>query len=413
MEKLRTTGGLDDVRVLVQTAIKDREQYKKVLEAQGDEAQQLLDAMQVLTETPDTQPKLRSAILKMMLDLSRTSELCPNCLHIRNVKKIGNYPVGCGAFGDVWKGEIDTQPVCLKVVRATQDSDMKQLHKDYMKEAIVWQQLRHPNLLPFIGIYYLDEPREQLCLVSPWMNRGNLTRYLKDTRREDVDHQALAHDVASGLAYLHERRIVHGDLKGLNVLVTADERASIGDFGLSRVADTHSLHLFASATGQTKGTTRWLSPELLRPTTPCPTSTSSDLYAYACVCYEIFVGRVPFYELPEVAVIVAVLIDKKYPTRPTELTELTDAMWKIMLSCWDHDIHLRPTAQEVLSLIGSVSNQRTGSFVRSHTTPEWDTTPQAQIWKNVQYPSIDTTAVTSFLTVRARASTEQVRGHHF
>ncbi|KAK1233929.1 hypothetical protein PQX77_002880 [Marasmius sp. AFHP31] len=409
MEKSGTSGGLDDVRVLVQTAIKDREQYKKVLEARGDEAQQLLNAMQVLAESPDTQTKLRSAVLKTMLGLSRSSGLCPDCLHIRNVKKIGNYPVGGGAFGDVWKGEIDKQSVCLKVVRATLDSDMQQLHKDYMREAIVWKQLLHPNVLPFMGMYYLEKDREQLCLVSPWMYRGNLTRYLNETGRENVDHQSLAHDVASGLAYLHDMKIVHGDLKGVNVLVTPDERACIGDFGLSRIADTHSLHLSASPTGHVKGTVRWLSPELLSSTLPCSASTSSDLYAYACVCYEIFVGRVPFYELREGAVMVAIVIKKEHPTRPTGLSELSDAMWEIMMSCWNHDIYLRPTAQGVLSLIGAVRSRQTGLSVQSHAAPEWDTTPQAQIWKNVQYPSIDTTAVASFLTVRTRASTEQNR----
>ncbi|KAK1221186.1 hypothetical protein PQX77_015998 [Marasmius sp. AFHP31] len=212
-----------------------------------------------------------------------------------------------------------------------------------------------------------------------------------------MEYRDKAHDIASGLVYLHERRIVHGDLKGLNVLVTPDERACIGDFGLSRVADTHSLHLFASETGQTKGTARWLAPELLRATAPCPASRSSDLYAYACVCYEIFVGRFPFYELAEAAVITAVLIDKKHPTRPTGPSELTDMMWEMMMSCWKHDIHLRPTAQEVLSLIGSVPNRQTGPCVQSHATPEWDPSPQVQVWKNVQCPLIDMTTIACLL----------------
>lgn len=50
----------------------------------------------------------------------------------------------------------------------------------YAKEAIVWGQLRHPNVVPFLGIYYLNEAREQVCLVSPWMKNGNLVNYLKN-----------------------------------------------------------------------------------------------------------------------------------------------------------------------------------------------------------------------------------------
>ena len=147
-----------------------------------------------------------------MLRLSKSSGMFPKCLHIKNVKKLGNYPVGGGGFGDVWKGEIDGQLVCLKVVKAYFTSDVQQLLKvrvllpstrrgmytdyllrmqDYMREAIVWQQLRHPNLLPFLGMYYLESTGDRLALVSPWMDRGNLPQYLKATPRKDVDHQAL------------------------------------------------------------------------------------------------------------------------------------------------------------------------------------------------------------------------------
>ncbi len=44
---------------------------------------------------------------------------------------------------------------------------------------MLWGQLRHPNVLPFYGVYYLDETRKQVSLVSPWMDNGNLVTYLK------------------------------------------------------------------------------------------------------------------------------------------------------------------------------------------------------------------------------------------
>lgn len=52
-------------------------------------------------------------------------------------------------------------------------------HQIFAKEAILWGQLHHPNILPFYGIYYLDENRKQICLVSPWMTNGNLSMFLK------------------------------------------------------------------------------------------------------------------------------------------------------------------------------------------------------------------------------------------
>ncbi|KAK1223480.1 hypothetical protein PQX77_013638 [Marasmius sp. AFHP31] len=390
----RTSEGLDDMRLAFQAVINDREQYEKLLEARGDEAQQFLDALHVLAGSPDVDSRLRSSILRLMLRLSERSGLCPNCLNINNVKKIGEYPIDGGGFGDVWKGMIDDQLVCLKVAKVYLVSDMQKLIKECMREAIVWQQLRHPNLLPFLGMYYLDGARQQLCLVSPWMDRGNLARYLNSTPKECVDHQALAYDVASGLAYLHSMSIVHGDLKGVNVLITPDERACITDFGLSRVVNTQSFCSTSSSVGQAKGTIRWLSPELLKSDPSSSATMNSDVYAYACVCYEIFTGGdKPFHELGDGAVIVAVVYEKKHPSRPNEARELTDEMWEIMVACWDHASQGRPEAQDLCSRVGALYSQKTRRRVQAYPALEWDGLSMARVWSHVDSISINAPAV--------------------
>ncbi|KAL0067777.1 hypothetical protein AAF712_005217 [Marasmius tenuissimus] len=390
----RIPEGLDEMRVAVQAVINDREQSKKILQTQGDEAQRCLDALQMLAESPDVEIKLRTSILRMMLYLSKRSGLCPSCLNINDVKRVGEHPIDGGGFGDVWMGEIENHLVCLKVVKLYLISDVQKLLKAYMREAIVWKQLRHPNLLPFIGLYYLDEARQQLCLVSPWMNRGNLARYLKNTERELVDHQALVYDVASGLAHLHSMDIVHGDLKGANVLMTADERACITDFGLSRVANIQSFCLTSSLMGQARGTIRWLSPELLKSDPPSSVTTNSDMYAYASVFTG---GDKPFPELSDGAVIVAVIVDKKHPSRPGEAHELTDEMWGVMVTCWNHDAECRPKATDVCSRVGGFCSQRTREPVQAYPAPEWDGPSIARVWKHAEYSSVDAPAMVRFL----------------
>ncbi|KAK1217164.1 hypothetical protein PQX77_020172 [Marasmius sp. AFHP31] len=358
--------GLEDAQRIIQDVLNSEHKYRQIIEAKGDDAQKCLDLLQVLAERLSITTELRPSILKMMLRLSKRSGLCPKCLVVRNVKKPRGYPVGSGGFGDVYKEAIGEQAVCLKVARIFQDSEdssIKNLIKEYMKEAIVWKQLEHPNLLPFIGMYYLDEGHHQLCLISPWMDRGDLTRYLKRTPREQVNRLVLAYDVAAGLSYLHDKKIVHGDLKGLNVLINADERALIGDFGLSRVVEAHAPGLFTSTTGA-KGTTRWSSPELLDWVSPCSTSIRSDVYAYACVCYEIFTGKQPFYKLQHDGAVINAVLNKKYPDRLEEAEELNDQLWEIMVSCWQHDQYLRPSAADVLARIGEITNTKTGTAVR-------------------------------------------------
>lgn len=84
--------------------------------------------------------------------------------------------------------------------------------------------------------------------------------------------------------------MIHGDLKGVNCLVTKSGRACLADFGLSAVKDSQAVG--ASSDHRTTGTPRWLAPELLMPESEDVEALSrntvqSDVYAFACVCYEV------------------------------------------------------------------------------------------------------------------------------
>ncbi|KAJ8076276.1 hypothetical protein PM082_000695 [Marasmius tenuissimus] len=323
----------------------DGQRQNGILRATGEEAQEWLDLMQLLVEYPETPKSLRSCMLKMMIRLSRTTGLHPKCLTIQNVERIGRHPISGGAFADIWKGKMGGSVVCMKILRIYSTSDIEQVLKDYTQEAIIWRQLDHTNVLPFRGIYHLEDDTKRLCLISPWMERGNLVQFMNDSP-ELVNRGSLAWDVARGLSHLHNMKVIHGDLKGANVLITRDLRARISDFGLSRISDTQRL--FSLQTYHLSGTTRWLAPELLRYSARCVATKESDVYAYACVCYEIFVGRCPFHDLPEPAVICAVLIDEQRPSRPQGLPELQDSMWDVMVRCWDTRPSSRPTMTDVL-----------------------------------------------------------------
>ncbi|KAF9255256.1 kinase-like protein [Marasmius fiardii PR-910] len=378
---------LDDVCRLLEGVLEDEQRSKKLVESNGEEAQLWLDTLQALVKHPEIPTRLRSSTLKAMLRLSKKSDLIPKCLMINNVEKVGDHPVGYGGFGDLWMGKVGGQVLGLKVPRISRTSDVQKLLRDYNREAIVWQQLDHPNVLPFMGMYYMNEARTQLCLVSPWMERGNLATFLETTPREEVDHYLLVYDVASGLAYLHEKKVVHGDLKGVNVLITPDGRGCIGDFGLSRVADSRAIKFTSSTTSSSTGTTRWSAPELFMP--PCTPSTFSDIYAFAGVCYEIFTGSVPFHGLNDGAVILVVMVKREHPSRP-DLTLLNDEMWKIMEDGWNFDPELRPTASDVVARVAALDSFKSGGI---KPAVEWDVSNLAQIWKDVKYPVLDTEAL--------------------
>ncbi|KAG7089824.1 hypothetical protein E1B28_011472 [Marasmius oreades] len=220
---LQTKEGCEKELAHLGVVLEDEQQRRKIVNKIGEDAQFWLDLLQSLVDYPGISQQLRTTMFTIMVHLSKKSGLYPECLMIHNVRKIGEHPVGGGGFGDVWEGVLDSsegspQKVCLKVIRVFRDSPMEQLLKGCLREAIVWRQLKHPNVLPFLGIYYLDDTHRRLSLVSPWMEKGNLMEFLQATPWKSVNHHLLASDVAAGLCYLHSMKIVHGDLKAVSAV---------------------------------------------------------------------------------------------------------------------------------------------------------------------------------------------------
>ncbi|KAJ6474388.1 kinase-like domain-containing protein [Mycena vulgaris] len=241
-----------------------------VLRLEGDSAQYFLDVVQDVLHsgygTRDECSKARRIINK----LSEACDKLPSFLFITGVVDRDEYPTFVGGFGDIYRASYARKPVALKRVRIFRGS--KQLPStardehatfgggfadEFCREALVWQNLQHPFILPLIGID--REPFPTLsCLVSPWMAHGTVLKFLNDYRRANVIE--LLSEIAQGLQYLHLENIVHGDLRGANILVTHVWSVALADFGLTSVSG-------ATITTYTRReeTVRWMAPELISP----------------------------------------------------------------------------------------------------------------------------------------------------
>ncbi|KAJ7731353.1 kinase-like domain-containing protein, partial [Mycena metata] len=186
--------------------------------------------------------------------------------------------------------------------------------------------------------------RRRLCLVSPWMENGNIYNYLK-SNPVGINRLTLVIDVAIGLEHLHGLKLVHGDLKAINVLVTRSGRAVLADFGLSSVVVDSEIPALSSTT-RSGGTTRWQAPELLRGSR---NSAASDVYAFACVCYEIFTEKVPFFELTDYAVVLHV----HKCNIPQKLSGIPDDIWPLMEECWETEPGKRPMAKDIVARLSA------------------------------------------------------------
>ncbi|KAJ7213590.1 kinase-like domain-containing protein [Mycena pura] len=281
----------------------------------------------------------------MIVKLSKACDQLPSSLFISGVTGCDEYAVFRGGFGDIFQASYDGKTIALKLMRTFQDDpDQRRIRQQFFREALVWQHLRHPFILPFIGIDRETFPGF-LCMASPWMEHGTVVKHLKDHGRVNVDKLLL--EVAQGLQHLHSQNIVHGDLKGANILITDDWSACLADFGLAYFSDatapTHTSRHRA-------GSIRWMAPELIDPGrfgVKFLRTAATDLYAFGCVCLELYTGRHPFAGLSETAAMLKV-IEGERPERPTGQPAMSTALWNLVNMCWDHNSANRPSAADVV-----------------------------------------------------------------
>jgi len=206
-----------------------------------------------------------------------------------------------------------------------------------------WKTLHHPNVLPLIGVTMTEN---RFVMVSEWMENGNINAFVKN--RPDANRLRLLADVTKGLIYMHDRGMVHGDLKGANILIGNDGHACISDFSLlTIVSDLQTL----LSTCIPDGTTPWMSPELLEPEgfglERSRLTKESDCYALGMVIYEVLSGRIPF--APSQTPFIKILRGER-PERPggAEGASFTDGIWGMLEHCWDDQPSKRINAETIL-----------------------------------------------------------------
>ncbi|KXN87497.1 Mitogen-activated protein kinase kinase kinase 12, partial [Leucoagaricus sp. SymC.cos] len=253
-----------------------------------------------------------------------------------------------GTASDIYRGKYNNREMCVKVPRIIRKKNMRIL-RTHAKDFALSCSLSHPNILPFYGIYVSQENSPRICIVSLWMANGDLVDFLE--AEKPFPKPALVHliaDVAAGLHYLHKLEIVHADLKGKNILVSHTGRAVIADFGISRVIKTNY-----QTTEPSNGTLNWMAPELLTGGRGKKPTTWSDIWAFGCVCYEVYAGEAPFSEYENFAQMASACHDHALNI-PTILPVMRGTpgeedrhTWNLMLKCWNYEPTSRPTSKEL------------------------------------------------------------------
>ncbi|KAF8750756.1 kinase-like protein [Rhizoctonia solani] len=279
-------------------------------------------------------PLLSLFLVPLITPLQPRDQIDPN--------SVSQYPAARGAFGDIWRAKhLDGRDVAIKSIRLY--GSLASLGRTNSKRADGVGQIDHPNVLRLLGICVFGG---EIGMVSEWMPKGNVTEFT--INHPNANKLKLCSEIADGLAYLHNEGIIHGDLKGGNVVIAADGSARLVDFGLAKLTEEA---LKFSTTSAQRGTTRWMPHELMNPAeeSRAVITFASDVYALGMTFLEIYTGNPPFMEMRNDFQVMFAVIQGTLPQRPSPEAspQLINQMWDLMTWCWARNNERRPNAMTV------------------------------------------------------------------
>jgi hypothetical protein len=203
------------------------------------------------------------------------------------LSQVGRFKIvdklGHGAMGDVYRAHdpVIGRDVAIKVVSGKL-SDDERARERFLREAKSAGQLNHPNI---ITVYDFGEEQGMAYMAMELLEGQDLRQLLaKGTLRSLDDKLAIIEQILGGVAFAHEKGLVHRDLKPGNVHVLPNGQIKVMDFGLARRED-------AAATGIVMGTPYYMAPEQAQ---GGRASTRTDVFSLGSMIYEILSGKRPF-----------------------------------------------------------------------------------------------------------------------
>ncbi|CAL5225265.1 g8059 [Coccomyxa viridis] len=339
--------------------------------------------------TPGTRGSGRESSLMSMRDLLRARSEAP--LEALELGPI----IGRGSFGRVYRGRWRAGSVAVKIINHDRNVGN---NFDAMRESVLCSNINHPNVVMTYKVHTIMQSQTESlhasmglvreasqCMSPPavlvtdssgerdlsdqlletWMlleycDQGNLESAAREARfqRDYATIYLCLMDIASGMDYLHSLGVLHGDVKGANVLLKTtaptsyDRRGFVckmADFGLSRVLEANATHVSTF----TYGTAAYMAPELLQ---KGKMTRAADVYSFAMIMVELFTCKRLFEGLAQQQIMYQVFSGQK---PPLDRTGMPEAYGQLIDDCWQDDPEQRPTFAVILQrLRGMYKDER-------------------------------------------------------
>jgi serine/threonine protein kinase len=275
--------------------------------------------------------------------------------------------LGQGGMAVVYRAEDLTlgRTVAVKILREALGAEAELLER-FRREARAAARLNHPNI---IAVYDVGQDGQTNYIVMEYVEGKDLREMVREQGSLSPELIVdLGCQIAAALEYAHRSGLVHRDIKSQNVLVTADGKVKVADFGIAVALGERSI----TQTGMVIGSVHYMAPEQAegRPATP-----ASDVYSLGIVLFEMATGRLPF--TAESPIAIARLQLEAPPPPPQSINpRLPLPIAEVILACMEKDPETRPASAALVA--AALRGQRAVAAQPTSAFPVVDGTGRAE-----------------------------------
>lgn len=219
---------------------------------------------------------------------------------------------------------------------------LENMNEDERKEAYIeakiLERLDHPNIIRFIEVFRSSKPYNTLNIVMDYADKGDLQSRIKQQKKPFNESQILDWfcQISLAIKHIHDKKILHRDLKSGNIFLTSEGKVKLGDFGIAKC-----LNSTFDKAKTLVGTPYYLSPEIVQDK---PYSFKSDIWSLGILLYEMTVLKMPF-EASSLPMLSLKIVRGNYSPIPLSVSKELRALIQSLLQI---EAKNRPSITEIL-----------------------------------------------------------------
>ena len=257
---------------------------------------------------------------------------------------INNYTIieriGVGSYGRIYKVKKNNKIYVLKEIPINKNVDNEKL-ESVKNEAEILSSLNNKYIVKYFESFYLSQ---NIYIVMEYCEKGDLCTYMSERQKKQKQNYHFDEDfiwrlfiqISLGLYYIHSKKILHRDIKTLNIFLTKDLSGKIGDLGVAKVLEgtNHAITFI--------GTPYYVSPEMCQNK---PYNEKSDIWALGCILYELITFCHPFTASNQAALFIKILHGNYTPLPENTSKDLVN-MVKFILQ---KNYNKRPSMKDIIT----------------------------------------------------------------